>query len=153
MTADIVADTAAGIDPAAIGEAVARRLRDLTALLHRMDSFLPEPSPSIWDDEPQSAEGEVDAARDAVLRMLTAAARPSGAALLRILSGGDLTTSALAARLGRPRLTVWEDVNDLLHVGLASHLAESDRVGLTAGGQAMAHLIEQLVAATREAAQ
>lgn len=133
-----------------VGKVLAGRLQDLAAVLARHDSFVVRPeAPGQHEPSgpPDPAIAE-DIARDLVLRMLATAASPGGSALLRELADQDQTTRSLAERLGRPRLTVWEQVNDLVQVGLAGHDGGEDRVGLTPAGLTMAALIEDLVAAT-----
>ena len=137
-------------DVGMVGKLLAGRLRDLTTVLERHDAFVvrPEEGGRSAAETPPGG-GEVAAvARDLVLRMLSVAASPDGSALLRELADRDHTSAELAARLGRPRLTVWEQVNDLVQVGLAAREYGDDRVGLTPAGLTMAELIEQLVLAT-----
>lgn len=135
-------------DPGVVGKVLAARLHDLAAVLERQDSFVVRPGLGGESDGRAGPQDSAVLARDLVLRMLSVAASPAGSALLRELAVQDSTTSALAARLGRPRLTVWEQVNDLVQVGLAAHASGEDRVGLTPAGSAMTELVEDLVRAT-----
>ncbi len=130
-------------DLAPLGASLAVRLAHIATAVHRYDGFVggslnavAEPSP------PELVTPEL--AREFVLRMLGVAASPRGADLLRELSGGELSTTQLALRLDRPRLGVWEQVNDLVQVGLVGHENVDDRVGLTAAGQCMSELIDDL---------
>jgi len=133
-----------------VGKILAGRLQDLTAVLERHDAFVvrPEEGGRSAAETPQGSGDLAAVARDMVLRMLSVAASPDGSALLRELADRDHTSAELATRFGRPRLTVWEQVNDLVQVGLAAREYGEDRVGLTQAGLTVAELIEHLVLAT-----
>lgn len=144
---------------APMGESLASRLRHIAMAVHRHDGFIgglpagacaasptagaPDPivRPLPHEREPVGPE----LAREFVLRMLGVAASPRGADLLRALAGRELSTAQLAESLARPRLTVWEQVNDLVQVGLAARDGLDDKVGLTAAGSCMNELIDELV--------
>ncbi len=135
-------------DLAVVGKVLAARLRDVAAVVERADAFVvraDEGARAVGADE--AVEGTA-AAADLVLRMLAVLASPPGWALLQALSDGDRGTSDLSRQLGRPRLSVWEQVNDLVQVGLVAHEFGGDRVGLTPAGLVMVELVEQLVRAS-----
>lgn len=130
-------------DLAPVGASLAGRLRDIAAAVRRHDGFLVRPDESTTDaPAPEAVTPEV--AREFVLRMLCVAASPRGADLLRELCGRELSTAQLATRLDRPRLAVWEQVNDLMQVGLVGRDGLDDRVGLTAAGSRVSELIDDL---------
>jgi hypothetical protein len=79
-----------------------------------------------------------------VLRALRVVADPLSWALLARLRTGDATASALAEVVGEPRVAVWERVNDLVQTGLASRALDGDVVGLTASGEGLVDLVEEL---------
>lgn len=145
------------VDVAVVGKVLAGRLQDLMVVLERHDAFVAQPDDSgrgparISQPIPSVGAESADVARDMVLRTLSVAASPQGSTLLRALGDRDHTTAELATLLARPRLTVWEQVNDLAQVGLAARDGVDDRVGLTPAGVAVAELIEGLSVATTEA--
>lgn len=137
-------------DLAPAGTALAGRLRDIAASVHRHDSFAIREGQGIaCTSAPETVTTEL--ARGFVLRMLGIAASPRGADLLRELAVHDLSTAELAARLDRPRLAVWEDVNDLVQVGLVGRDGLEDRIGLTPAGTVVSSLIDELIQSVTEA--
>lgn len=135
-------------DLAVVGKVLAGRLRDVAAVVERADAFVVRDGEGTrGGDLAEAGEGRA-AARELVLRMLSALANPAGWALLQALSDGDRGTADLASQLGRPRLSVWEQVNDLVQVGLVAHEFAGDRVGVTPAGLAMVELVDQLVRAS-----
>lgn len=137
-------------DLAPLGASLALRLRDISAAVHRYDGFVVRPGAAAADVDPPAAVTP-ELAREFVLRMLCVAASPRGADLLRELCGQELSTGQLASRLGRPRLAIWEQVNDLVQVGLVGRDSLDDRVGLTAAGSSLTGLIDDLALRVTEA--
>jgi hypothetical protein len=134
----------AGLTP--VGESLAARLRHIAAAMYRHDGFVGGSTDSVVGSPPPKPEPvTLELAREFVLRMLGVAASPRCADLLRELSGRELSTAQLAVLLDRPRLIVWEQVNDLVQVGLVGRDTLDDRVGLTAAGSSMTELIDDLV--------
>lgn len=134
-------------DLAPMGESLAARLRHVAAAMHRHDAFVggcTDPVAGLPEARTEPEPVTVELARDFVLRMLGVAASPRGAELLRELSGRELSTTQLAASLDRPRLAVWEQVNDLVQVGLVGRDNLDDKVGLTAAGASVSALIDAL---------
>lgn len=137
-------------DLAPVGASLAGRLRDIAAAVHRHDGFLLRPDEAATDVPSPEAVTPV-VAREFVLRMLCVAASPRGSDLLRELAGHEMSTAQLASRLGHSRLAVWEQVNDLVQVGLVGRDGLDDRVGLTAAGSCMADLFDDLAQSVVEA--
>ena len=135
-------------DLTVVGKVLAGRLRDVEAVVERADAFVVRAEEGIRAAGPVQAAERTAAAQDLVLRMLAVLASPSGWAVLQALSDGDRGTADLSSQLGHPRLSVWEQVNDLVQVGLVAHEFGGDRVGLTPAGLVMVELVEQLVRAS-----
>lgn len=134
-------------DVGVVGKVLAGRLRDVAAVVERGDAFVVRPEevgPAGGPAEPEQGA----AARDLVLRMLGALASPPGWSLLQALAEGDCSTADLSSQLARPRLSVWQQVNDLVQVGLVAHEFGGDRVGLTPAGLVMVELVDELVRAS-----
>jgi hypothetical protein len=144
--------TAAGrtIDPDVIGRGIGARLRQLGAALRRYDAFVFRPGVDAGPAAPPE-DGQPAAARAQVLRALRACADASGWQILARLAGGDATSGELGTLLRCPRLTAWDQVNELVQAGLAARDLETDAVGLTAAGRGMVDLVEALTASAAAA--
>ncbi len=146
------------VDLAGIGRGLATRLRDLRATLARYDGFVigpGQPGPgqreqgqTAAEQVPAQPDGEdgLGAARWLVLAALRAMADPHGWELLTRLRGADAGTRQLADALARPRVVVWDQVNDLVQAGLLARSHDLDVVGLTRAGQGLVDLVERLAA-------
>lgn len=131
----------------AVGNGLGRRLRDVAALLERYDSFVFRPgSPGAAPALPD--EDVTPAARALVLRALRVATDPTGWRVLDLLRSGDMRTPDVAAALGVPRIAAWDQLDQLVQVGLVTRDLDGDRVGVTATGCAFIEIVEALTAAT-----
>lgn len=121
---------------------LAARLADVQAVYQRSNSFvrIPGPATSVAETSTQGA------ARELLLRLCRTVGVADNAALLELLADGDCLRAELEQRTGRSALVLWEQVNELVQVGLARHDLSSGRVGLTAAGVALTDLGRQLVA-------
>jgi hypothetical protein len=138
-----------GVDPAAVGKALAARIADLEAAMARADSFAYRPD--AGPERPEALEGgELQAtARDMALGALRAAADPVGYTMLLRLAAGDATLDTLARESGLSRLATWERLNGLVQVGLAGRSYENDTAGLTPAGTAIVELVEGAAVAVK----
>lgn len=129
-----------------LSSALASRLRDLARLADRLDRL--EAGTGRWLASQQPADWRV-AATDITLRALRAAADPTNQALLAACARrGSLPASELGQAAGLGRLPLAERVNDLAQVGLLAWNIDTDQVQATAGGAALARLIDEIAAAT-----
>lgn len=134
------------IDAGAIGSGLAARLAQIAAAMARYDAFVFRPTgdrrasygAGLPPDDVQSA------ARTLVLRALRSCSDASGWQVMRRLADGDATTEELSVLLGCPRLSAWEQANDLVQAGLAARELDGDRVGLTRSGHGMVDLVEAI---------
>ena len=126
-----------------IAAGVAGRLRSLVVVLDRLDRL--ESGSGEW--LAGFAEGELpEAATAMTLRALRTASDPANYAILKALGAGESSKIGdLMAATGYGRLPLTERLNDLVQVGLASRLIDTDHAQITAAGAAMVDLIEQLV--------
>ena len=134
-----------------IGEGLATRLRELVAAMRRYDAFVGQPG---QDPPPTVAlcDGDEHAAATVlVLRALRTCADPVNWRLLERLTAGEAPMSELAVLLGCPGVAAWEQVNDLVQVGVVARAVEHDRVTLTAAGDGMVAMIEAMAGAAAKA--
>lgn len=132
-------------DPSLVAKSLAARMSDIEVAVDRYGSFSFHPGGS--PPPPALPDGQAEpAARDLVMRALGAFADPLNHQILRHLADGDTPLPELADLVGLPRLSVWERVNDLVQVGLVGHGHEDDRAGLSASGEALMHLVNEIVA-------
>ena len=125
---------------------LALRLRDLARLLDRLDQL--ESGTGEWLTTRTAADMQ-DAALDMTLRALRVAADPTNFSILVYLAANSTATlAALEDASGLKRLSLTERLNDLIQVGLAARNIDTDQIQLTAGGAALAALIESIGAAT-----
>lgn len=137
------------VDPAALGEALARRLADIASAAARYDAFVSTDRPG---PDARGSTGDVPAdpaltVRDLALAALRAAGDPLSYAMLRRMADGDAPLADLAAATGLPRLAVWERLNGLVAAGLAGRRHEDDSGGLSPAGLILVELVEGAVAA------
>lgn len=132
------------VDPAILGQVLARRLADIAAAAARYDTFAYSERPPPAGAESEDAPAAV---RDLALAALRAAGDPVTYAMLRRMADGDTPLGDLCAVTGLPRLAVWERINGLVAVGLAGRRHEDDSAGLTPAGLVLVGLVEEAVAA------
>ncbi len=126
-----------------IAGGLAGRLRSLVAVLDRLDRL--ESGSGTWlstfdDDELPEAATEL------TLRALRTVANPNNFALLRALSASDSRSiGQLMEITGFGRLALSEQLNDLMQVGLATRLIDTDHAQVTAAGVSMVCLVETLI--------
>ena len=134
-TGDLIAAVAAGL---------ASRLRALVAALDRLDRL--EAGSGAW--LAGFAETELHgAATELSLRALRTVADPANFALLQTMAGDDSQPlSQLIDATGLGRLALSERLNDLVQVGLATRLIDTDRAQITGAGASLIRLIDALIA-------
>ncbi len=143
-------------DPAAraIGEDVAGVLRYQIEVLDREDRL--ESRTGEWK---QSFRGDAQAQRaaatESVLRSIQIASNPDCYRIIDALGRSEnLRTDELVTLLGLGRVTLNERVGDLVSAGLVTKIPEADQVRITAGGSALAELINRAAGiAARELAR
>lgn len=128
----------------AIAGGLAGRLRSLATMLDRLDRL--ESGSGAWlatfeeDELPE-------AATELALRALRTVAGPDNFVLLRALATRDsCSIGQLMEITGSGRLALSEQLNDLVQVGLAARLIDTDHAQITAAGASMVRLIERLSA-------
>ncbi|MBX0330916.1 hypothetical protein K2Z83_24980 [Oscillochloris sp. ZM17-4] len=134
MSADeLIADLAAGL---------AGRLRGLAAVIDRLDRL--ESGTGGW--LATFAAGELDeAAEDLALRALRTSSDVACFAVLSNLGGSESRSlDDLIAATGMGRLLLAERLNDLVQVGLAARMIDTDHAQITPAGAAMLQLVEAL---------
>ncbi len=131
-----------------IAEGVAGRLRSLVLVLDRLDRL--ESGSGEW--LAGFADGELPEAAEAMtLRALHTASDPANYAILKALGAGESSKIGdLMAVTGYGRLPLTERLNDLVQVGLASRLIDTDHAQITAAGAAMSELIDLLIGQVME---
>lgn len=139
------------VDPELVGKGLGARLAALATALERYDAFAFRPGEH---SAPPGGPGDQDADEAAlalVLRAVRAASDPQGWQVLDLLARGDATTAQVAAVLATPRVVAWEQVNDLVQVGLVGRELDGDRLGLTEAGMGVVELIRELAVAAARA--
>lgn len=141
------------VDLALVGKGLGLRLRELAAALERYDGFAFRPGQGevvadALDDEQAKA-----AALTLVLRALRAGCDAVGWRVLSRVAEGDTTTSEIAELLSCPRIVAWEQVNELLQVGLVGRDLDGDRIGITEAGRGVVDVVSQLADAASEAVE
>jgi hypothetical protein len=127
----------------AIAAGLASRLRALVVALDRLDRL--ETGSGTWlagfaDTELHAAATELS------LRALRTVADPANFAVLQALAGDDAQPlSHLIDSTGLGRLALSERLNDLVQVGLATRLIDTDHAEITGAGASLIRLIDALI--------
>lgn len=128
-----------------IAAGMAGRLRSLVLALDRLDRL--ESGSGAWLSDFAATELP-GAAADLALRALRTAADPTNYALLRVLGeSGACPISRVIEQTGQGRLMLSERLNDLVQVGLATRMIDTDSVQITEAGAALVRWINELAAA------
>ena len=131
---------------ATVAAGLAGRLRSLSIVLDRLDRL--ESGSGAWLADFNEKELP-EAAQMMTLRALGTVADPANYALLRTLASGESNKLGdLMAVTGNGRLPLSERLNDLVQVGLASRLIDTDHAQITAAGAALVELIDEIVGQT-----
>lgn len=126
----------------AIAGGLAGRLRSLVAVLDRLDRL--ESGSGSWLSTFDNDELP-EAATELTLRTLRTVADPNNFALLSALATSDSRSiGQLMEITGFGRLALSEQLNDLVQVGLATRLIDTDHAQITTAGASMVRLIEIL---------
>lgn len=124
------------------------RLRSLVTALDRLDRL--ESGSGVW----RSGFAEVELAEAALgltLRALQTSANPANFAVLKVLAVEESQAiDHLIETTGIGRLVISECLNDLVQVGFATRLIDTDHAQITAAGASMVKLIDQIVAKVSE---
>lgn len=127
-----LADIAAGL---------AGRLRSLVLALDRLDRL--ESGSGQWLSS--FAEAELpEAAMSLTLRALQTGADPANFAILTALAADSQAIDQLIEKTGIGRLVLSERLNDLVQVGLAARLIDTDQAQITAAGASLVELVNQI---------
>ncbi|MCA9963980.1 MAG: hypothetical protein KC423_07050 [Anaerolineales bacterium] len=139
MTEDLTQQIAAGL---------AGRLRSLVLVIDRLDRL--ESGGGDW--LARFAEDELaETTLVLTLRALATVANRDNFRVLAALVGSDsLGMGELMAVTGNGRLLLSERLNDLVQVGLAARLIDTDHAQITAAGVNMVQLIEEISRKTAE---
>lgn len=133
-TAGLLANVAAGL---------AGRLRSLVVALDRLDRL--ESGSGAWRARFEEAELP-EAATELTLRALRTGADPANFRILRALAADDShALGRLIETTGLGRLVLSERLNDLVQVGLATRLIDTDHAQITPAGASLLRLVEALV--------
>jgi DNA-binding HxlR family transcriptional regulator len=126
-----------------IAAGLAGRLRSLVLVLDRLDRL--ESGSGEWLAE--FAKDELpEAALTMTLKALQTSADSANFKILKALESNESQKMAdLMEMTGNGRLQLSERLNDLVQVGLASRLIDTDHAQITAAGAAMVELIEEIV--------
>ncbi len=123
------------------------RLRSLVIALDRLDRL--ESGSGEWLSG--FAEAELaEAATALTLRALQTSADPANFVILTALADDSQAIDHLIETTGIGRLVLSERLNDLVQVGLATRLIDTDHAQITAAGASMVKLIDQIVAGVSE---
>ncbi len=127
----------------AIAGGLAGRLHSLVAVLDRFDRL--ESGSGTWRST--FADDELpEAATELALRTLRTVADPNNFTLLRVLATSDSHSIGQLMEITEfGRLTLSEQLNDLVQVGLAIRLIDTDHAQITAAGASMVRLVETLI--------
>ncbi len=129
-----------------VAAGLAGRLRSLVMAIDRLDRL--ESGSGLWLDGFNEAE-LAEAVTFLTLRALNTVSDPGNFALLKVLSVGESQTmSYLVETMGYGRLQLSERLNDLVQVGLAQRLIDTDQAQVTGAGAAIVHIVEQMIAET-----
>ena len=139
------------VDLELVGKGLGGRLAALYTALERYDRFAFRPDEQAAPPDGPGGQDADEAGLALVLRAVRAASAPQGWQVLSRLAAGDATTEEVAAVLATPRVVAWEQVNDLVQVGLVGRELDGDRLGLTEAGMGVVELIRGLAAAAARA--
>jgi DNA-binding HxlR family transcriptional regulator len=127
-----------------IAGGLAGRLRSLVAVQDRLDRL--ESGSGTWLATFE-AEELPEMATELTLRALRTVANPTNFTVLKALATGDSRSlDQLMALTGCGRLVLSEQLNDLIQVGLAMRLIDTDHAQITAAGAGIIRLVETLSA-------
>lgn len=133
LTDDLITIVAGGL---------AGRLRSLSIALDRLDRL--ESGSGTWLAK-FKAEELPEAATELILRALRVSADPTNFAILQALATEDSRSlTQLIDLTGLGRLSLSERLNDLVQVGLAVRLIDTDYAQITAAGASLVRLVEAL---------
>jgi hypothetical protein len=86
----------------------------------------------------------LDDSRALVMRALRTVSAPAAALMLRHICTQPADSRELAQLTGLPRLATWEEISDLVQVGLAERDLERDLVRPTPAGRALVELVDEI---------
>ena len=126
-----------------IAGGLAGRLRSVVIALDRLDRL--ESGSGEWLSGFEEAE-LAESAMALALRVLHTSADPANYAILVALAAdGSLAIDQLMEATGIGRLVLSERLNDLVQVGLATRLIDTDHAQITVAGDGMVRMINQIV--------
>jgi DNA-binding HxlR family transcriptional regulator len=124
------------------------RLRSLVVALDRLDRL--ESGSGEWLSGFAGAELP-EAATALTLRALHASADPANFTILTALTADDSQAiDRLIETTGVGRLVLSERLNDLVQVGLATRMIDTDHAQITAAGASLVHLVDQIITEVTE---
>ena len=127
-----------------IASGLAGRLRSLVMALDRLDRL--ESGSGAWQANFETKELP-NAAIELTLRGLRTIADPTNFIILKALATAEThSLSRLIETTALDRLILSERLNDLVQVGLALRLIDTDHAQITAAGVNAVHLVEALAA-------
>lgn len=138
MSGEFVAQVAGGL---------AGRMRSLAIALDRLDRL--ESGSGEWLSG--FAEAELaEAAKALTLRALRTSADSANYAILAALADDSRAIDQLIETTGIGRLVLTERLNDLVQVGLATRMIDTDHAQITAAGASLVRLVDQIIAEVTE---
>lgn len=135
-------------DLSTLAAGLAGRLRSLVIAIDRLDRL--ESGSGEW--RAAFADEELEAAvHELTLRGLRTAADATNFSVLKYLAARDSASlGQLLQATGLGRLVLSEHLNDLVQVGLATRLIDTDHAQITSAGAAVVHMIDDLTEGVRE---
>ena len=129
-----------------ISAGLAGRLRSLAMVIDRLDRL--ESGSGSWLAQFNNAE-LAESATTMTLRMLNTVSDQANFTILKALSASESQAMRhLMDMTGSGRLLLSERLNDLVQVGLAARLIDTDHAQITAAGAAIVQLVEEISAQT-----
>ena len=127
---------------------LAGRLHSLAMAIDRLDRL--ESGSGEW--QAAFVDGELDtAASELALRGLRTAADTTNYSILRNLAAADSASlGQLMQSTGLGRLVLSERLNDLVQVGLATRLIDTDHAQITSAGAGVVNMIDDLTSRVTE---
>lgn len=133
----------------ALAQTMARRLRDISRVLDRLDRL--EAGSGRWLSE-QDEASLAESALGMTLRTLRLAADAHNYAVLTYLAKHDASPVATVQEIVQlDRMTLSERLNDLVQVGLVIREIDTDHVQISDAGKVIVELIEGLQSETAQA--
>lgn len=134
-----------------IADGLSGRLRSLVIAQDRLDRL--ESGSGQWRSDFVSSELDESAEFLTLRVMYTASDRLNLSILQSLATADSMSIPSLMAEVGLGRLVLSERLNDLVQVGLATRMIDTDHAQITAAGAGMVELVNQISNQIRESFQ